>query len=127
MAVTTRFQAEHTIVGNIEEICRDLASRVETLQVKVDKKRSIQQSMKVTESMIDQFGYMMHNNPEVIEVGGAKKRLSLTRIVSDGLANVIKDAESLWKAIHNGEVSRVECCVIRVTAAATNSLLVSFF
>ena len=103
----TRFQAEHTLVGNIEQICRDLASRVQLLQSKVDKKRRIQQSMKIEEeAMIEKFSYMMHNNPEVCEVEGPeKKQLSLRRIVSDGLASVIKDAETLWKAIHNGEVS----------------------
>lgn len=110
MAVSTRFQAEHTIVGNVEKICRELTSRVETLSIKVEKKRSIQQSMKLDEDkMIEKFGYMMHNNPEAVErVVTNKRQLSLKRIVSDGIASVVKDADSLWKAIHNGEWRKIQ-------------------
>jgi len=62
--------------------------------------------------MIEKFAYMMHNNPDAIEVGtDTIRQLSLTRIVSDGLANVLKDAETLWKEIHSGEVSIVQCCL----------------
>jgi hypothetical protein len=114
LAVTTRFRATHTLVGDIEEICRDLTSRVETLEVKVEKKRSIQQSMKLDErAMIEKFGYMMHNNPGVVELAGPKKQPSLKRVVSDGIATMVKDSNALWRAIHNGEVStvRVMCFI----------------
>lgn len=113
LAVTTRFRATHTIAGDIEETCRGLTSRVETLEVKVNKKRSIQQSMKVDEeAMIEKFGYMMHNNPDVVELG-SKKRPSLKRIVSDGISTMVKDSNALWRAIHDGEVStmRVMCFI----------------
>ena len=106
MAVSTRFQADHIIVGNIEKICRQLASQVEILQIKVDKKRSIQQSMQLDESkMMEKFSYMMHNNPTTVEIGTHTKHLSLTRIVSDGIKSVVNDADTLWNLIHEGEVS----------------------
>lgn len=109
LAISTRFQSEHTIVGNIEKICRELTTRVETLSNKVEKKRSIQQSMKIDEAkMIEKFGYMMHNNPEVVELATHKKQLSLKRIVSDGIEKIVKDADYLWTAIHDGEVSALK-------------------
>jgi hypothetical protein len=57
--------------------------------------------------MMEKFGYMMHNNPEAVEIGTQTKQLSLKRIVSDGIESVVKDADTLWNAIHNGEVSVV--------------------
>eukprot|EP00544_Gedaniella_sp_CCMP2646_P006832 CAMPEP_0202498330 /NCGR_PEP_ID=MMETSP1361-20130828/25672_1 /ASSEMBLY_ACC=CAM_ASM_000849 /TAXON_ID=210615 /ORGANISM="Staurosira complex sp., Strain CCMP2646" /LENGTH=592 /DNA_ID=CAMNT_0049130183 /DNA_START=171 /DNA_END=1949 /DNA_ORIENTATION=+ len=109
MACSTRFQADHTIVGDIEKICRQLASQIEILQIKVDKKRSIQQTMQLDESkMMEKFSYMMHNNPTAVEIGTHKKQLSLSRIVSDGIKSVVKDADTLWKAIHEGEWRKIQ-------------------
>ena len=62
--------------------------------------------MQLDESkMMEKFSYMMHNNPTAVEIGTHKKQLSLSRIVSDGIKSVVKDADTLWKAIHEGEVS----------------------
>jgi thiamine pyrophosphate-dependent acetolactate synthase large subunit-like protein len=43
VVVGTRFNADHTLLGHVDQVCQALSERVETLMVKVDKKRAILQ------------------------------------------------------------------------------------
>lgn len=106
VALTTRFQSEHVVVGHVNEICRELAARVEALQIKVDKKRAIHNVVVEEENSIEHFAYMLHNNPKTI-IEPWTGESSLPSLESD-LASVMKNAEALWASIHNGEVSIME-------------------
>jgi hypothetical protein len=106
VALTTRFQSEHVVVGRVKEICCELAVRVEALQIKVDKKRAIHSVVVEGEASIEHFAYMMHNNPKTI-IEPHMWQSSLPSLES-GLASILSHAEALWAAIHNGGVSLME-------------------
>jgi hypothetical protein len=118
MCLNTRFQADHTIVGNIEQACRELTSRVEVLTAKVNKKRAIKAALSEEEQCervggaLDKFSYMMHNNPDAVEVevsahgnGSHHKRMSLCSIERKGIDSILKESENLWDTLHTGDVS----------------------
>ena len=106
VAVTTRFQAEHTVIGKVEEACRELALRVEALQVKMSRRRAISEIIDDEDALLEKFSYMMHNNPKALDASAGHHRISsIPRILSDGVKSVMKDADLLWNTIHNGDVS----------------------
>lgn len=118
VAVTTRFQADHTLVGHIRDMCLELTSRVEALQMRAEKKRIVQSVVEEEQlfvksilrdretKTIEHFAYLLHNNPEIVTTH--ERELTLPRIESEGLTSILEDAESLWDAIHGGEV-RKDC------------------
>lgn len=127
VAVGTRFNAEHTILGDTEKICRALTARVETFMVKVTKKRAIHYDRMLTSSAVrddprkkemsresfhDLFGYMAFNNPDAVRrrstSGTFTTELTLVpKLEEVGVDQVLKAADELWEAMHAGDWHKV--------------------
>jgi thiamine pyrophosphate-dependent acetolactate synthase large subunit-like protein len=105
--LSTRFTAEHSLVGNITEICMHLATKVEILRNKRKKKAEIAKAViekwKHQENTLVHprmnFDYMNYQNPNR---DSWKSQLSTSLPEIDSLT---KDAERLWSAFHEGDVS----------------------
>ena len=117
LAVSTRFEAEHTIAGDIKHICLELANRVELINNRMARKESIkgaidekaasvQSSLKM-DQIADYVGYMVHNNPEAfaIEKPGHRRRVTAPFLEEKGVKNFMQDANRFWGVIHNSDVS----------------------
>jgi len=114
MGLSTRFEAEHTVVGNVAEACRELTIRVETLTTKRNKKEAIGNIQTSTsenmelEKLVENFGYMMHNNPEAREIATPShtRRLSLP-ILEEKPEDIVKDANQLWLTFQQGNWRKI--------------------
>jgi thiamine pyrophosphate-dependent acetolactate synthase large subunit-like protein len=106
MDVSTRFHAEHTILGDIEDICVALTERVETIMVKVEKKRS---QMRETilhrrSGNLDDFGYATFNNPN-LAIGSEDAEVPLPKLVVElGTEEIRKRTDALWASMHASNV-----------------------
>jgi thiamine pyrophosphate-dependent acetolactate synthase large subunit-like protein len=126
--LSTRFEAEHTLVGPIAEICRDLALSAETKTVIRNRKKKVDDilnsmqhdsmdSMTETEEikLIEKFAYMSHLNPSACVVhrqvsaadnGDASLPPAFRRFSSiPNVKSIAKDATHLWDVFHTGNVS----------------------
>lgn len=109
-AVSTRFEAEHTLMGgDITDILASLTSTVEGLMVRVDKKRRILTAKKPAHmkhnSQIDQISYMCYNNPRIEHRRSTTsdfKELFLPALEELGMDEFEKRADKLWAAMHEG-------------------------
>jgi thiamine pyrophosphate-dependent acetolactate synthase large subunit-like protein len=105
--LSTRFTAEHSLVGNIADICTQLTSKVEILRSKQKKKADIAKA--ILETWKDQentlvhprmnFDYMSYQNP----IRGLRNRQLLPS--PPEIDSLCRDAERLWSAFHEGDVS----------------------
>ena len=102
--LSTRFDAEHTLIGNVVDICRQLALRVETLVTKRKKTTAIVDSMRLSALALNvpNFDYMTFKNPNVTMVTTPTHTRHPTMPDIDGL---VEDAAKLWSAFHTGDVS----------------------
>jgi hypothetical protein len=113
VAVSTRFDAEHTIIGNIEQACRALAARIRVLSVVVEEKRTKQGVVPSLHHQLsktlDHFSYMAHHSPDTVEVELPDGDKLLTRPVMEdlGVKGLLDNSKILWDAFHAGEVRRV--------------------
>jgi thiamine pyrophosphate-dependent acetolactate synthase large subunit-like protein len=131
--LSTRFEAQHTLVGPIAQICRHLALRVETKTVirnRKEKVDSILDSMKRFDSdatddnmteeeelrVIEKFSYMSHMNPtanvlhrRVFSGDDASIPPSFRRFSSiPNVKAIAKNADKLWDIFHAGNVSFIQ-------------------
>ena len=123
LCVSTRFDAEHTIAGNIQDICLELAQRVETIYTKQARKEAIQGAIDENrksfaaslqmDAIADYMGYMVHNNPEAfaVEKPGHKRRVTAPVLEEMGAKNLLKDATRLWDMFQQRDVSIVSSTV----------------
>jgi thiamine pyrophosphate-dependent acetolactate synthase large subunit-like protein len=71
LCVSTRYNADETLLGDITKICSQLTERVEAVMVRVEKKRAVLNSKPKAPahtreiSQIDQLAYMCFSNPNV--------------------------------------------------------------
>lgn len=116
VAVGTRFNAQHTLLGDIEEICRALATQVESKMLKVNKKRAIRVDVGRlhdayrhvrNSSLTDQYGYMTFKNPKAIQrrrgTSDESVELTLPDLDALGAEEILKRANDLWDAMHAGD------------------------
>lgn len=120
MSVSTRFNAEATLIGDVGETCKQLTARVEALvkarQAEARKpRRSISRSRQSMdpEQLKSMWDYMVHGNPDIIEVeretsmGGSasgrghQRQLSLSVIERDNAKDLLEDTDALWQKIHS--------------------------
>lgn len=113
-AVSSRFCAEHTLLGDIPDILKKLTAKVETQLVRVSKKRALlkakQQAPKHVRdsSQADQVAYLMHNNPRTrrrFSVEDGSFELFLPGLDDMGEEEFEKQTDHLWNAMHKGNVS----------------------
>ena len=101
LVVGTRFNAEHTLLGDVHAVCRALTDRVETLMVKVGKKRLISSLPPplldgiTRRTSKDQYDYMSYYNPNADELAADVEAIDES--------GVDADADRLWKAMHSGQ------------------------
>jgi thiamine pyrophosphate-dependent acetolactate synthase large subunit-like protein len=104
--LSTRFEAEHTLLGNVAEICKKLAVKVEVLAIKRDRKTEIQGYLNNSMSALSlqKFDYMAFHNPsaEVIEMPNLRRRSTIPNV-----EECIKDAQKLWKLFHKGDWRKI--------------------
>jgi Thiamine pyrophosphate enzyme, central domain len=125
--LSTRFDAEHTLVGNVADICKVLALKVETQTTIRNRKLKLANATPQTltdpddeaaESReVEKFQYMTFQNPNAtVELSGpAMRRLSsiavvppptLTRLTTvPNIKEFARDAMKIWNAFHTGNVS----------------------
>jgi thiamine pyrophosphate-dependent acetolactate synthase large subunit-like protein len=125
VAVGTRYNAEHTLLGDIEKICKALTARAETLRIKVEKKRAIHSNRAMTEASLDdprrkmmlrasfndKFGYMAFNNPTAGRQrsisGSFTTEVAVLDVEEEGVDKVLKASDELWDAMHVGNWRKV--------------------
>jgi thiamine pyrophosphate-dependent acetolactate synthase large subunit-like protein len=107
MAVGTRYNAEHTILGDIYEICTQLTERVETLSVKVEKKRNLVAHQRDPnnglhnhrrENTLEEFGYAAFGNPDAVM--DENEELTLPELKETGPDEMRRRTDRLWQAMH---------------------------
>lgn len=120
LCVSMRFNAEHTITGNITDICKELARLVEARNAKlgsdetdlaaVDAPESPFRSDLRMEEIADFMGPMVHNNPEafIITSPGHRRRISAPVFEEKGAMSFLQDSYRLWDIFHSGDVRMFE-------------------
>jgi thiamine pyrophosphate-dependent acetolactate synthase large subunit-like protein len=106
--LSSRFDAEHTLVGNVAHVCQQLALRVETLTVKRNKKVAVRESINASTTNLNDYGtynghfdYMRFKNPTILDVT-LEKQHPLPNI-----EEIAKNADKLWQTFQNGDVSLI--------------------
>ena len=108
--LSTRFDAEHTLVGNVAVICSQLALRVETLMTRRKKKAAVTESMRRSGLALSfavgmnpraNFDYMTFKNPSARLVTESNQLMPAVPDILD----LAKDASKLWETFHEGSVS----------------------
>jgi thiamine pyrophosphate-dependent acetolactate synthase large subunit-like protein len=125
--LSTRYEAEHTLVGPISQICHDLALSVETktaIRNRKVKVEAILKSMSHGENLneigeevaqqLDKFSYMAHLSPEALAPSSdPSDPTSLQRFSSvPNVQAFVKDSNRLWEMLHSGDVSTATVLVI---------------
>jgi thiamine pyrophosphate-dependent acetolactate synthase large subunit-like protein len=109
--LSTRFDAEHTLVGNVAAICGELALRVETLMTRRKKKAAVSESMRRSGLALNgaagmnpraNFDYMTFKNPSA-QLVTTPTNLLIPAVPDVG--DLAKDAAELWETFHEGCVS----------------------
>jgi len=129
MALSTRFVAEHVIVGNIHQACTKLAAKCEFLEYKREKKEHIASSGKVSKfedhkhiKFEDKFDYMFHNNSDTDHLNNNMDKLAERRksITMNGFGSVsfgnlslkidelCHNTDFLWKSFQKREWRTIE-------------------
>lgn len=115
--LSTRFEAEHTLVGPIASILKDLALRVETKMAVRNRKAKVDAIMKsmtdsddsgseLEENDVEKFSYMAHLNPDTVTQTNSLDPPSHRRYMSvPDVKSLIKDSHRLWDMLHSGDVS----------------------
>ena len=120
--VTTRFEAEHTLVGPISETCRDLALSVETKTVIRNRKKKLEQVQeklaRIDDSdyeaefrQIEKFSYMAHNNPRATTYHHRRNSEGVNSISHRRFSSIpnvkalSQDSHKLWDCFLSGNVS----------------------
>lgn len=89
--MSTRFQAEHTIIGDIKTACDELTKRILEMSDKIVEKRAAMQSNGNGESS-----------------NGEETSLSYLCCRGDDVVNFMEvdvhDSNKLWRALHDGQV-----------------------
>ena len=109
--LSTRFDAEHSLVGNVADVCRQLALRVEILTAKRNKKAAISESMRISSSNLSNsaidsshgnFDYMTFKNPmaKMVTTPTLQRSLSIPNV-----DDIAKDVGKLWETFHRRNVS----------------------
>lgn len=111
--LSTRFDAEHSLVGNVADVCRQLALRVEILTAKRNKKAAISESMRISSSNLSNsaidsshgnFDYMTFKNPmaKMVTTPTLQRSLSIPNV-----DDIAKDAGKLWETFHRRNWSNI--------------------
>lgn len=114
VAVSTRFNAEYTIVGNVNQACRALAARIRSVSAEVQKQRAKEDIKpplhhKLSKTL-DHFSYMAHHSPDTQELETPDGEKHLIRPVMEdlGIEGLMDKSKILWDALHSGEVSGID-------------------
>jgi thiamine pyrophosphate-dependent acetolactate synthase large subunit-like protein len=112
--LSTRYEAEHTLVGPISQVCRDLALSVETRTIIRNRKEKVDAIMKSMskhyESQeeeleeLDKFGYMAHLSPNAIDPSSDESYPPVLRRFSSIPQSLAKECNRLWQMLHTGDV-----------------------
>jgi hypothetical protein len=114
--LSTRYEAEHTLVGPISQICRDLALSVETKTVIRNRKEKVEAIMKSMSKdnesekeeleELDKFAYMAHLGPNPIAASSDESDQLLFRRFSSipDMKSLAKECCRLWQMLHSGDV-----------------------
>jgi len=117
IAVGTRYNAENTILGDIGKICQALSTKVESLMVKVNKKRAIQSLSKSDNlrermaNMMDQYSSWNFANPSALQERSTSTESAGSKppdLDELGAKEALKHADSLWDALHAGQWQKLE-------------------
>lgn len=111
ICVGTRYNAEHTLLGDVEAVVRRLASCVESTMIRVEKKRAIlgasdSKLPKIVrqDSSSDRGSYLCYNNPKsrhrTSASGGLELFVPKLDLLGEDEFQLLSD--KLWKAMHNG-------------------------
>lgn len=97
LAVSSRYNADHTLLGNVHDVVTLLTEEVERISLKVQKKRALEKGRKRChrKSGTDQFSYMNHEKPESF-------RLSQEEDEETMVQKLTSKADQLWDAMHGG-------------------------
>lgn len=115
MCVNSRFTAEHTLVGDVAECCKELTKRIRAINKDRQRHKAIarvdsksRRSM-TPEQIRDMWDYMVNGSPNIVEVHvpgpPALKRISTPEIEQLDPKNILDDTDALWDEIHNKKVS----------------------
>jgi hypothetical protein len=106
--LSTSFDAEHSLVGNVAGICRQLALRVETWKTRRRKKAAVTESMRKSGLALHfatgmnhraNFDYMTFKNPSAKLLTTTTNQLVAAVPHTDDFN---KDAAKLWENFHEG-------------------------
>jgi thiamine pyrophosphate-dependent acetolactate synthase large subunit-like protein len=126
--ISTRFEAEHTLVGPIDEICRDLALSVETKTVIRNRKEKVASAITssltllvdddddnidgdVLKELEFKFGYMSYMNPSAVpstfpaDAAGAPEFRRYSSVPN--VKTIAQDSTKLWDAFHSGNWQKI--------------------
>lgn len=132
--LTTRFDADYTLVGSITEICKDLAIKVEMETTIRNRKAQVGKVISLSlhhhdseehalkdATELDKYDYMVHQNPTAVKEAVKTQMKRHSRMSSEfeappppelrrystifDVKKISKDAAKLWKLFHTGNVS----------------------
>jgi len=98
-------------LGDIYEICTQLTERVETLSVKVEKKRNLVAHQRDPnnglhnhrrENTLEEFGYAAFGNPDAVM--DENEELTLPALKETGPEEMRRRTDRLWQAMHAANV-----------------------
>ena len=126
MCVNTRFNAEHTIVGDIATSCQELTKRVLALgQTKHEHKppfrtdsKSRQEGMS-EEQIRSMWDYMAYGSPSgrqmEDQVYSSQSKLPSLEVDIKEDKDLLDDTDALWDHIHSKKVRFLVCRVLLVS------------
>jgi thiamine pyrophosphate-dependent acetolactate synthase large subunit-like protein len=135
LAVGTRYNAEHTLLGNIADICHALTQRIDFLvnqlhrqmglaptslnctssDVNDKKLLSINERLEhlVDSTIHDAFEYAAHNSPhqviqKVTSEFSTRTLVTLPKLDVTSTENVQNEVSRLWSIMHNGDWRKIQ-------------------
>jgi thiamine pyrophosphate-dependent acetolactate synthase large subunit-like protein len=109
VAVANRFNAEHTLLGEVYEVVQSLTEEVERLALKMKKKRDLRDASNQRRRLVqaDHFAYMHYENPTFLNEASSR-----SIHVSDPdpltVSKLSTEADELWEAMHNGDWTKLQ-------------------
>ncbi|KAL3909845.1 MAG: hypothetical protein SGILL_007924 [Bacillariaceae sp.] len=115
--LTTRYNAEHSLVGPIDKICQDLALVVETKTAIRNRKEKVDEVLKSFSTgndseqdlvELEKFSYMAHNSPHAVEPSDPSLPPSLQRFSSvPKVKDFAKRSSELWNLFLRQEWTKI--------------------